>query len=720
MHIASHAGQKILSAMGLDDPSDSKKKSKSAFHSWQSSQQPQLEASTLFRLLQLLSYLDALLSIAGAITLVGVISLAGLSANLTSWILVLCVTTGIYVSLQLRRNSTIADTKTIRRWTRQHNASRIVVGIFWAYPVWLLVPQSDTLSQLAPLTATALLVIINTLTAISRRRYLLTIAPALSVVLYMTLSMGDITLWLATAALFVLAGVAYVLATLTEKASQHFVKAQISARIHLAEVENERDKLRQATEALNESEELFDLVANNASDVIVLHDDEARYLYANEALGRIFGYDNADVLGRKPSEFMHPDDREAQVDSFFERGLKDLTALPTRYRFKHRKGHYIWLESSVRHFTSKDGSLKLVSVSRDITKQIELEKDLHRRATSDAVTGVLNRSTFEELLDDAVKSVANKERTHALIYIDLDQFKIINDTSGHEAGDEMLAAVAKNLSTHVRDDDALARMGGDEFALLMYDCDGRIAQERCEEIRQSLGESRFEYDQRYYSMSASLGMVLIDQTLESGTTALQHADVACYVAKNNGRNAIHVWHKGDKIANKHLQAMDWVTTLQYAVEHDSIELHAQAICGLNGEDNTPHYEVLCTLSDAAGNAISPNDFVPAAEYFGLASLLDYHIVEKSLATLAKSKQAKLKSGWISINLSADTVCNQGALKKIQSLFTRYKVDPSLICFEVTETATLTSVEGATELLLGLKKLGCKIALDDFGSGFSSF
>lgn len=715
--------EKTFAAMlniSAGDRAPSKKRDSRGFHSQQTPLPPASPQQNLFHITQLVSYVDSVVAITGAIMLFSVMSIGGVAANLLYWVITLCLSNIVYSAYLSRRHPDNQSNETLKTWSQQHDIWRAITGLIWAYPLLLLSQQTELLYQLTILTTASLLLAINSLTSLSIKRFALTSIPGLVAVCYGAIALNSTTVWLGTIILCGFAALSTGLAFLIEKGTRQFVEAKSNAHAYLHDVETERDKLRQVTAALDQSEELLNLVANNASDIIILHDSDGRYLYMNDAIERVLGYPAHSMLGKDPLDFIHPDDLTIANNDLREPGLSGQPVMPTRYRFQHSKGHYVWLDTAIRSIEGNDGSIRVVSVSRDISDKITMEEDLHKRATTDAITGVLNRATFDELLHDAVKAVAQKDRSHALIYIDLDQFKIINDTSGHTAGDKMLHAVAELLSEHVRGDDALARMGGDEFALLMYDCNHAVALERCEELRQSLAESRFSISDRYYSMAASFGLVMLNDEISSGATALQHADVACYVAKNHGRNAIHVWHHGDEIASKHLRAMDWVTTLQTAVEHDQVELHAQAICPLNDTDKSRHYEVLCTLRNQQGDVVSPSDFVPAAEYFGLASLLDYHIVETTFKALAKNKKYNREGNWLSINLSADTVCNHGALNKLKSLFKKYKIDPNYICFEVTETATLRSVEGATELLLGLKKLGCKISLDDFGSGFSSF
>lgn len=510
-------------------------------------------------------------------------------------------------------------------------------------------------------------------------------------------------------------------AIFVEKSAHALIHARLSSKANLKEVQIERDRLRALSAELNHTDELLNLVANNASDIILLHDHEGRYLYANEALERICGYKTKDVIGKDPMHFIHDDDLETVTNVIRTPGLRGEEVKPTRYRFKHHDGHYVWLETAARRARSKDEQFSVVTVSRDISEKIKLEEDLQRRASTDITTGVLNRATFEEALSATFTSSRSKNRGHALIYLDLDQFKIINDTSGHLAGDKLLDQTCRLIEQHLDPDDLLARMGGDEFAILVQSRSAKTAQRKCEKIRQTLAEARFQYSDRFYSMAASFGVVYLDHRTTSSVTALQRADVACYIAKNNGRNAIHLWHEGDAITNKHLQAMDWVTTLQSAIDKDRVELYGQAIHNIStAEPSVCHFEVLSTIRDNQGQLVSPQDFVPAAEYFGLAALLDFHIVERAFEALAKHSERIRDIDWVSINLSADTVCNHGTLEKIKWLMEKHEVAPQNICFEVTETATLRSLSAASELIEGLKNLGCKIALDDFGSGYSSF
>lgn len=678
----------------------------------------ELEPVTSARFARLFGFVDNALSIIGAAVVFSIISNSDSNPDITWWVLsTLAVTVGyaLYQFLQ----GVPKSVESANRQSGIRDVWSVVNGLIWSVPALYLSCFTELIYQITPVVATSVLVIVSSLTTLGFKRFLLVVVPPIAALIYSCIVIDNGLLWGASAVFLAVFMVALLVSLIVDRSAENFVTTRRQINAYVQKVETERDKLQEVTKALNHTDELFALVANNASDIILLHDSDGRYLFANEAIQRLLGYAPDEMLGKDPVTFIHEDDQQRVIDDIRSPSLAGEDVKPTRLRFKHKQGHYVWLETGTRPVAIDGQEVNVVSVSRDITAQVQLEKDLHKRATTDPVTSALNRSTFEEIIDSRSQS-RSSDRGDTLIYVDIDHFKIVNDTSGPLAGDQMLAAICSELQSHISDKDFLARMGGDEFAVLLVDCDLSEATIICEKMRHALANGRFNYGDRYYSMASSFGLVYIDEQVSNSSTALQRADVACYVAKHSGRNAIHTWREGDRIAGDHMRAMNWVTTLQSALDNERVELFAQGIHPLKTDTQSAHHhEVLCTITDETGSSVSPTDFVAAAELFGLAAQLDFYVIDHAFAALAKSPLDNMDS-WLSINLSADTLCNHESLPKIKKLFEQHGVNPQRICFEITETATLRSLETAKELLERLAAMGSKIALDDFGSGHSSF
>jgi diguanylate cyclase (GGDEF)-like protein len=321
----------------------------------------------------------------------------------------------------------------------------------------------------------------------------------------------------------------------------------------------------------------------------------------------------------------------------------------------------------------------------------------------------------------AVESVHHGGQ-HALLYLDLDQFKIINDTCGHTAGDELLRQLAVLLKQPIRDNDTLARLGGDEFGVLLARCSLEHAQSVAERMLQLIRDFRFTWLERTFNIGASIGLVMIADGAQTLTDLLRAADMACYAAKDKGRNRIHVYHPGDaELARRHGE-MEWVARLNEALAHDWFELHYQRIIALTpAQASVTHQEFLLRLRDADHGLILPGAFIPAAERYNLMPQLDRWVVRHALGYLAAQRtRGGGYPGMCFINLSGATVSDDDFFRDVRELLRAHGVPPDNICFEITETAAIANLASAIDFIEQAKALGCRIALDDFGAGLSSF
>lgn len=385
------------------------------------------------------------------------------------------------------------------------------------------------------------------------------------------------------------------------------------------------------------------------------------------------------------------------------------------------------MKRGAHDYIMKDNLARLVpAIAREL-REAET-RHAHRRAQEtiqhlafhDILTGLANRHEFETRVKHAIESVSHGGQ-HALLYVDLDQFKVINDTCGHTAGDELLRQLAVLLKQPIRDNDTLARLGGDEFGVLLARCSLGQAQVVAERMLQLIGDFRFVWSERTFNVGASIGLVMINDGAQTLTDLLRAADMACYAAKDRGRNRIHVYRPGDVELTRRYGEMEWVGRLNDALARDLFELHQQHIVAL-ADNHAPiaYREFLIRLQDADHGLISPGAFIPAAERYNLMPQLDRWVVRNALAHLALERSSGNDTRMCFINLSGATVGDDDFFEDVRAELTARGVRPGMICFEITETAAIANLVNALDFIEQAKALGCRIALDDFGAGLSSF
>jgi diguanylate cyclase (GGDEF)-like protein/PAS domain S-box-containing protein len=362
----------------------------------------------------------------------------------------------------------------------------------------------------------------------------------------------------------------------------------------------------------------------------------------------------------------------------------------------------------------------IVAVMRDVSRERELAARLMHQATHDELTGLVNRREFERRLSEALARAGANAEPAALLYLDLDQFKIVNDTCGHPAGDELICRVAETIRAAVRTHDTLARLGGDEFGLLLEACSPNAALAIAETIRSSLAELRFAWDKRVFVVGVSIGMVALDASYPSVSELLSAADNACYLAKDAGRNRVQVYRPGDRKVRSRSGEMNWVARLAEALEQSRFVLFAQVIEPIADPALERSHEVLVRMLDADGRVVAPMRFIPAAERYGLMPRIDRWVIERTLAELGALQRSSRRPPRLVVNLSATSVGDPELLAFIAGGLRRHHVAPDRLGFELTETAAVTQLASASRLLTAIRALGCSIGLDDFGSGMSSF
>ncbi|MBC8503387.1 MAG: EAL domain-containing protein, partial [Chloroflexi bacterium] len=359
--------------------------------------------------------------------------------------------------------------------------------------------------------------------------------------------------------------------------------------------------------------------------------------------------------------------------------------------------------------------------ARNITDIKRAEQSLSFQATHDPLTSLTNRYAFEIELDDSLQKAKTKGVNSILLYIDLDQFKIVNDTCGHVAGDELLRQIAVNFSTEIRDSDTLARLGGDEFGIILNNCDLEHGKLIADKILGNIRDYRFLWADNTFEVGASIGLVEITRESESTTSLLGEADIACYAAKDAGRNQLKIYQQ-DKAISQRRDEMQWANIIPKSLKENQFTLYAQLIKPLQPSlTNQAHYEVLIRLKNDQGEIIPPGAFIPAAERYGLMSAIDIWVINNACEMLGQyNRRCPETPLSIAINLSGQSIGDENLLNLIPNVFELHTIDAALITFEITETAAITNLTSAISFIKKLKALGCKFALDDFGSGLSSF
>jgi diguanylate cyclase (GGDEF)-like protein/PAS domain S-box-containing protein len=362
-----------------------------------------------------------------------------------------------------------------------------------------------------------------------------------------------------------------------------------------------------------------------------------------------------------------------------------------------------------------------VLVFRDVGEKRKLTQQLEHQALHDPLTGLLNRRGFESRLAALLQTARNQSREHALCYVDLDHFKLINDTCGHVAGDDLLRRLPELLQPRVRRTDTVARLGGDEFALLLEDCSLDQASRIAGAVRDTLRDFRFHWQYRSFTIGASIGVVGITAASQGLAAVLGAADAACYVAKDQGPNQVHVSYPHDLAIVRRRGEMRWVARLKTALEENQFRLHYMSIAPLAGGEPL-HHELLLRLADTRGELIQPGTFLPAAERYQLMPRIDHWVIARTAEFLgpALARQPRLARHRFGINLSGDSLRDPHLLQHVRESLARHEVPPSMIYFEFTETAAIANLGAAVEFMRGLRDMGCQLALDDFGSGMSSF
>jgi diguanylate cyclase (GGDEF)-like protein/PAS domain S-box-containing protein len=479
---------------------------------------------------------------------------------------------------------------------------------------------------------------------------------------------------------------------------------------------------KRAEQAIFAEKERAQVTLQSIGDAVISTDAEGRIEYINPVAESLTAWTLAEARGQPIDavlKLVNELTREPIENSLSgalnraERGAPaDHAVLITR------AGHEVAIQETAAPLCDRGGRvIGAVVVFHDVTSERRLKRALSWQASHDALTGLINRREFDNRLHAALLSAQRGEGSYALLYLDLDQFKVVNDTCGHQAGDRLLRDVTGVLQTRVRASDTIARLGGDEFGVLLEGCTLEQATRIAEGVRQAIRDFRFVWANNTLSVGASIGVVQIRPETENVANIMSAADIACYAAKDAGRNRLHVY-EADGVAHRHRE-MHWVARVTRAAEDNRLALFFQPIVALGGTNARDFYELTVRLRDDNGALVPPGEFIPAAERYNVMSAIDRWVVGQALELLRSRQQRGAPLPLLAVNLSGTSLNEQSFVEFVLASVTEPPLAAAL-CFEITETAAVTSLSNARYLMTELKARGCRFALDDFGTGVSSF
>lgn len=439
---------------------------------------------------------------------------------------------------------------------------------------------------------------------------------------------------------------------------------------------------------------------------------------ANKFTSDLLGYDNMTMLGKKLKSFYAQKDELNAREKLNQPQKKHALVARREIQYITDTNQVVWIRENIRQIPE---TRQLLIVGEDISETQLLAEKLEYQAHHDGLTGLYNRNHFEQELVTALQEVKGNLRAHALFYLDFDQFKLINDTVGHEAGDAAIVYGAELLTQLLPDNALLARTGGDEFAILLRDCDEDEIKQFAQLILNTFNQSQFVWRGIHFNLTCSIGIRKIDYTAKSAQMVNAQADTACHLAKEEGRNRAHLYRSDDENFRRRELEMECVNQVYDALAYNRLELYAQPILDISASPSDKmHFEILVRLRDENNDLMSPGIFMPAIERYNLAPLIDRQVFKQTLAWFEARPDAVAKLSRCSINLSGQSMGDKDFIAFLIDLLQHTTVPREKICIEITETAAVGNMQEAKNLFSRLKQLGCKIALDDFGSGLSSF
>jgi len=492
-----------------------------------------------------------------------------------------------------------------------------------------------------------------------------------------------------------------------------------------AAVQHRIEELNTIQRALTDEKERILVTLNSIGDGVITTDVDGRVELLNPVAEKLTGWSNEKARGL-PLEEVFKIKNEVTGRPVQNPVMKTLETGGTVGLANHTvlvqpDGTEFPIEDSAAPIRDAGGEIiGVILVFHDVSSTRQMARQMAYQAKHDPLTGLVNRCEFELRVNEALLTAKSESRHHSLFYIDLDQFKIVNDTCGHFAGDELLKQLTTRLKSKIRDSDTLARLGGDEFGVLLENCDLSQAEVIAENLRKYIKEFRFEWDDKLFEISASIGVVPVTSESIGMAEALSAADVACYIAKEKGRDRIHIQVAGDEEHALRRSELQLVSDISLALEEGRFSLHFQKINSTRpGAAEASFYELLVRMQGQDQQLIPAYKFISAAERFQLMQQIDRWVVTEALIFM-KTNNHVLGNTRFAINLSGQSINSTEFHKFLVAEIKQSTLNPKRICFEITETAAISNLKNASQLISDLKKLGCMFSLDDFGSGLSSF
>ena len=469
--------------------------------------------------------------------------------------------------------------------------------------------------------------------------------------------------------------------------------------------------------------ERAEITLHSIGDAVITTGSDGLIEYMNNIAEQLTGWTLADAADRPVQQIFRVLDIDTRepMHNVVEVSLTEGTAISkSMLKLVEKNNDERDIKCSMSPITRASGKHDgVIIVFHDETERRRMEHFIHHQATHDSLTGLINRDEFNSELSDHIYDAEHHDKQHTLCYLDLDRFKLVNDTSGHAAGDELLKQITTLLSNIIRSGDVLGRLGGDEFGLILQGCPIENADIVASKIIDAITEHRFAWEDKVFSIGVSIGLVSIGSETVNATEVMKCADVACYTAKDLGRGRAYVYeHQDSELIRRH-EELHWASKISEGLEKHRFRLFAQAITPLDTDKGyNTHIEILVRMEDENGKLVPPGAFIPAAERYNLMSAVDKHIIDTVFRFIAETVNSdRLR---YSINLSGNSLNEDSLASAIRRGLERYAINPELICFEITETAAITNLSNARRLIDELKQTGCEFALDDFGSGLSSF
>jgi diguanylate cyclase (GGDEF)-like protein/PAS domain S-box-containing protein len=482
-------------------------------------------------------------------------------------------------------------------------------------------------------------------------------------------------------------------------------------------------KIRESREQAWEAKELAEVTLRSIGDGVVTTDQQGSVVFMNPVAQRMLGVSLEDAKGKPLPDIMLivEGDTSKQIVNPITRCLCENRSieLDSNCAILRSDDQEYPVEILISPICGEEGAVHgAVIVLHDVREARALQRELSYQASHDPLTGLYNRREFDRKLQRALEDTRRDGEQHALCYLDLDQFKVVNDTCGHAAGDRMLQKLTADLRASLRKADILARLGGDEFGILLVHCPISRAVEVAEELRKTISKFRFLWGDKSFQVNVSIGLVPVTQDQSCAADILSAADMACYVAKEHGRNRVHLYERDDEHLRRRRNEMGMVTAVRRALAEDRFELFAQPIVS-TGDDGAIHYELLVRMRDEDNGYVSPGSFLPAAERYQLISDIDRWVVNDAIRLLLEQERTGGQI-HVSINLSGQSIGEEDFLAYVTRKVERLGVAARQVCFEITETVAVNNLGLALKFIETIKRYGCKFSLDDFGAGVSSF